>query len=94
MSGIDKIEPTEFAFGSKESKSSAYHNDVFFFRMVAAVLGAVAIISLLSIAILSGISYFFSNGQGPWVVPESITALGSAAVGALAGLFTGTHSSK
>ena len=91
---VEELRPKEFATGEKEGRGSAYQNDPIFFRIVALTLGAVAVGSLLSIAILSWVSYISPHGPTPWPVPESITALGSAAVGALAGLFTGSHTGK
>lgn len=92
---VEELQPKEFATGSKEGAGhSAYQSDKIFFRIVAIALAIVAVGSLSSIAILSWASYVHPYGPTPWPVPESITALGSAAVGALAGLFTGGHASK
>ncbi|WP_128972435.1 hypothetical protein [Burkholderia pseudomallei] len=90
----EKIEPENFAVAAKEEPiTPAFHGDKCFFRMVAAFLGGVAILSLLSIAALSLVEHLWPSST-PAVIPESITALGSASVGALAGLFTGTQSAR
>lgn len=104
MSNVDELAPREFATlaprefatGEKESKHhAAFHGDVIFYRLVAKILGAVAVGSLLSIAVLSGLGHFYpADTTAPWPVPESLTALGSAALGALAGLFTGSHGDR
>jgi len=58
-----------------------YLTDLLFYRMVVIMLGIVAIGSLVAIVFL-----FLKYPDKP--APESLTALGSVALGALAGLFT------
>jgi hypothetical protein len=53
-------------------------NDVWIYRMVVAMLGAVLIIATLGGLVIA------MAGKGP--IPEMVVALGSGAAGALAGL--------
>ena len=54
----------------------AYRKDVWLYRWVVFVLGVVVLISLVG-------TFFLSNGE----TPDFIVAVGSAAIGALTGLF-------
>jgi hypothetical protein len=53
------------------------HNDVFLYRMVVAVLGVTVVASVIGAILLA------MTGQS---TPEVLIALGSAAIGGLAGL--------
>ncbi|MCY4148891.1 MAG: hypothetical protein OXD44_00195 [Gammaproteobacteria bacterium] len=63
--------------------SRAYHGDRVFYRVVASTLSLVALGALIA-------SFFLAWAPGENEIPQSIVALGSTAVGALAGvLITG-----
>lgn len=59
-------------------------NDPKFYIPALFILGALAMVALIGILLLA---FFGPEGK----IPESIVAIGSAATGALAGLFTRNH---
>jgi hypothetical protein len=64
----------------KEHKQPVYTEDCWVYRIVVGSLGGVVLAAVLGSVVLA----LVSSGTKP--VPEILTALGSAAVGALAGL--------
>jgi hypothetical protein len=84
-----KILPKENITPEPLVEGLAYHSDPIFYRRVAYILGAIAGFALLSIVALSVLNQVL-NHEKPLAVPDALTALGSVAVGALAGLF-GSH---
>ena len=65
---------------SSEKSSVAYHSDRNFYRMVAGSLGMVVVIAVTGAILLS----LYDK-----TIPEALSALGSGAIGALAGVLAG-----
>lgn len=61
--------------------SPAFENDVWLYRVVVMIIGLTALVSVIG-AVAIGMS------QGEQKVPDILTALGSGAIGALAGFLT------
>ena len=76
--GEDKAEPTDT---SEVQVVDAFRRDKWFYRMVA---GGLLLVIVLAVA--GSVIAFIWTGE----VPNGVTAIGSAAVGALAGVFTAT----
>src|SRR5207244_1695604 len=66
-------------------KTEPAFNDRWLYRYVVWSLGAVAILSVVGFVVLSGL------GKD---IPEGLVALGSAAIGGLAGLFTSSSRTR
>ena len=80
-----KTEPVETlkeaaAIATKHLPPPAYVQDRAVYRIVVGSLGLVAIIAAV------GAIYLAAGGANAVVIPDILTALGSAAIGALAGL--------
>lgn len=75
------VEKTATQPAKTESNPPAFHSDRAFYRMVAGCLGAVVVIAV------SGAIYLAAIGQS---IPEALIALGSGAIGALAGVLAGS----
>lgn len=69
------------AFDKQSSFQPAYAGDPLFYRMAVGFLGGVAVLAV------GGAAWIAVAGHAP---PCGITAIGSAAVGALAGVFSAT----
>jgi len=65
--------------GRQVEYGRAYHGDRVFYRVVAGTLSLVALGALIA-------SFFLAWAPGENEIPQSIVALGSTAVGALAGV--------
>ena len=66
------------------------HTDVWIYRMVVSVLGLTVLVTV------AGMIYLSAQSSKDWsyIIPDALVALGSAAVGALAGLLAPSPSSK
>ena len=72
--------------GTIASLAAPLQSDVWIYRMVVGALGLAVLIAIIGAIILS------MNGDGN--IPDVLTALGSAAVGALAGLLAPSPSNR
>lgn len=68
----------------------AYVSNATFYLIVVGSLGLVAVSAVIGAIVLA----FGSTGSNPVQTPETVTALGSAAIGALAGLLVPSPGSK
>jgi hypothetical protein len=66
----------------KMSTEPAYWADEWAYRIVLLCLGAVALAAMIGAIVLSALS----SGGAPVQIPDVLTALGAAAIGALAGV--------
>jgi hypothetical protein len=66
------------------------HTDVWIYRMVVGVLGLTVLIAVAGMIYLSAMS----SKAWSYAIPDALVALGSAAVGALAGLLAPSPASK
>jgi hypothetical protein len=76
------VEAIEKLMAEAKKDAPAYTGDTWFYRIVVIGLAAVAVIAAVGYIVL----------KGP--IPEALVALGSAAVGAMAGLFAPSPSNK
>lgn len=65
-------------------------SDVWIYRMVVAALGLTVLIAITSAVVLSA----KSSKEWAYTIPDAVIALGSAAVGALAGLLAPSPASR
>lgn len=70
---------------SRIAKEPVYKSDRWIYRIVASVLGLIGLIAVVGAILLA-----FAGSE----IPDVLVALGSAAVGALAGLFNPLQSSS
>jgi len=75
---------------TKELPTPALIVDRWIYRIVVIALGAVAIIAILGAVLLA----FHGVGEKVIQVPDVVTALGAAAIGALSGLLAPSPTSK
>jgi uncharacterized YccA/Bax inhibitor family protein len=76
---VVKLTPDE-VISNLDERRPAYHSDPVFYRHVVYMLGGVLVLSLISLSVLA----FFKISP-----PEGIVAIGSGALGVLAGVFVG-----
>lgn len=65
-------------------------SDVWIYRMVVGALGLTVLIAIISAVVLAAMS----SKEWAYTIPDALVALGSASVGALAGLLAPSPTSK